>query len=347
MESVAVSGINGYIGSHIAHEFLSHHYHVIGIGRGVGTPGKFDHVEQLDSSEGRVTLRECNINELDSVDEAIHGADYVIHAGAPSILYSKNPLSEIYRPTIDGCRHFLQAAKQTKSVKAFVLASSAAAITNRGQAGKTFTEADWNDSSSIEVDPYFKAKADAEKLAFRFVEKEAPDFRFASLLPPTVIGPSLSASLNVSPELIRDLITGEYPFIPDLYGGIVDVRDVAKCHRLIIENSQTEGRYICSAANWSVGEIVAYLRSRDLPGAKLPVFRIKSRLGNAMLRLLSYLSSDWRARYLRQHAGYPAEFSNRRIVEAVGIEFRSVEQSIDDTIADLQKWGHIALGPEA
>jgi dihydroflavonol-4-reductase len=45
--------------------------------------------------------------------------------------------------------------------------------------------------------------------------------------------------------------------------------------------------------------------------------------------------------YLRTHVGRTPRFDHGKIVRDLGIEFRPLEQTIAETLQDLEVWGHL------
>jgi dihydroflavonol-4-reductase len=45
---------------------------------------------------------------------------------------------------------------------------------------------------------------------------------------------------------------------------------------------------------------------------------------------------------LRTHVGRVPRFDNSRIQRELGVTFRPIEDTLQDTMADLERWGHIA-----
>ncbi|ANZ75216.1 BA75_03327T0 [Komagataella pastoris] len=109
--------------------------------------------------------------------------------------------------------------------------------------GSVHNEKVWNNNTwdqakrGNEFLAYIVSKKEAEKTAWDFVEKEKPNFKLTTVLPPYVFGPQkfdISAKkkfLNYSAEIVKSLIHTKYPsdekLFDDLINLSVDVRDVA------------------------------------------------------------------------------------------------------------------------
>jgi len=224
-----------------------------------------------------------------------------------------------------------------------VLTSSMAAITDEPETGRVLTEADWNTKSSLSRNPYYFSKVLAEREAWRFVEEEKPRFDLVAVNPFMVIGPSLSRALNTSPKIFVDLAKGVYPGVFALTWGFVDVRDVADAHVRAMETPGASGRYICAGDRLSMRDVVGVMREAGV-GGRLPRLAMDGAVGTGLVKLLSYFQPAGVGSYLRSHLGRVPSYDNARIRRELGQTFRPARDSIQDTVADLRRWGHL---PEA
>lgn len=110
-----------------------------------------------------------------------------------------------------------------QNVKRVILTSSVAAITDEPDNNKVYTEADWNTASTLDRNPYYFSKVQAEKAAWDYKEKN-PNLELIVINPCIVIGPSLSSEVNQSNKIIAGIMSGEFPGIIHLGWAFVDVR---------------------------------------------------------------------------------------------------------------------------
>ena len=134
--------------------------------------------------------------------------------------------------------------------------------------GELFTEADWNETSTVAEEGYWASKAQAEKLAWELARQSNLDL--VTILPNFVMGPVLSAALPdptsvgfLKAWLEGTASTGSITFAPD-------VRDVARAHLLAATTPAASGRYIVSeTTSTSPGFIARTLQARfpqyDIP----------------------------------------------------------------------------------
>lgn len=341
--TVCITGASGFIGAYIVRDFLEQGYRVRGTVRSLKVPTQYAYLTSLTDADRRLELVEADLMREGSYDQAISGCEYVIHTASPYVLDVKNPQTELVGPAVEGTLNVLRACQRAGTVRRVVMTSSTAAITDSPEPGKVYTEEDWNETSSLKRNPYYYSKTMAERAAWDFINSQQPGFDLVTINPTVVIGPSLGPSLNTSNLIFHALLTGIYPAIMDISWAFVDVRDVAKAHRLAMETQAAKGRYLCAHETWSARQVVEFLR-REGYNYKLPKLSLESGWGTLLVKLFSYTQPSGVGTYLRTQLGHPLSFDHSKIKRDLGIEFLPVEQSIRETVADLIQWGHIPAG---
>ena len=252
----------------------------------------------------------------------------------------KDAEHELIKPAVDGTINVLNSVDETESVKRVVLTSSVVAIygdaidINRSKS-EIFTEKDWNTTSTDQHQPYSLSKMLAEKEAWRLVnEQERWDLLVIN--PGFVMGPSLSKRVDsTSIDFMRSLLNGKYASgVPDFYFSLVDVRDVAKAHINAGMLEKASNRHILVAEVKNVLEMAKILKNRFHDKFKIP----KSKLPNFMLYLVGpFMGFSWK--YLKRNLGISFRFDNSYSKIDLGIEYRSVQQTLIDHAEQLEKDG--------
>lgn len=338
---VCVTGASGFIGAHLAALLLARGCRVRGTVRSLRDPARYDFLTSLPGADDRLALFEASLQHEGSYDTAVAGCTAVMHGASPYVLHVEDPQRDLVDPAVQGTLNVLRSCARTESVARVVLTSSMAAISDEPVEGKVFTEADWNEHSTLARNPYYLSKVAAEKAAWAFVEEEQPGFDLVVINPYLVIGPSLCPSLNTSNAILRDLLAGGYPAIMNLSFGFVDVRDVAEAHLLAMENPAANGRYLCANKTLSLAEVADLLRREGYGSYRLPRLDMTSSLGDWLMKLAAYSQPQGTRSYLQTHIGKVMRYDNSKIKEDLGITFRPVEESILETVPDLIKWGHL------
>lgn len=338
-ESILLSGATGFIAGHTIEMLLAAGHPIKGTVRDPDDTGKTAHLGAMPGAAERLELVAADLTEDDPFSEHAD-ADVVLHMASPYVLNVTDAQRDLVDPAVQGTLSMLKAAAASKRVRRVVLTSSMAAITDQPD-GRVLTEADWNDRSSLTRNPYYYSKTMAERAAWDFMEHEKPGFELVVINPFIVIGPAHIDAINTSNRILVDMMTGQYPAIMALEWGFVDVRDVASAHVAAMAPGVPAGRYICASGNMNMAGIVDLMRRRGHSQAKLPKLKLTGPVGTALMRLASYTQPSGVGSYLRTHLGRVPHFDNANIRREMGITFRSPEESITDTLADLSARGHI------
>jgi nucleoside-diphosphate-sugar epimerase len=231
-QTVLVTGGSGFIGSHCMLRLLA-------AGHQVRTT-----VRSLKREvEVRALLREAGVEAGDRVTfiaadlendagwpEAVAGCEHVLHVASPLPPNVPKHEDELIVPAREGTLRVLRASRNA-GVKRVVLTSSFAAIGYGHEQRKTpFNETDWTDPNGGDVSAYAKSKTLAERAAWDFIAAEGGDLELSVINPVGVFGPVLGPDYSASILIVQRLMDGALPGCPQLYFGIVDVRDVADLH---------------------------------------------------------------------------------------------------------------------
>jgi dihydroflavonol-4-reductase len=264
-----------------------------------------------------------------------------MHTASPYLIDVKDPQRDLVDPAVNGTLNVLTSAK-TAGVRRFILTSSMSAISDEPIEGKIFSEADWNEQSSLARNPYYYSKTVAEQAAWTFTKEQSPPFDLIVINPFMVIGPSLGPELNTSNKIFRDILSGVYPGVLNLTWGLVDVRDVAKAHVLAMESDGAHGRYLTAGEALSMQQIVAILREAGYDrGYKLPRLDLTSSLGTMAVRLISHTQPAGTGSYLRTHLGKVMRYDTSKVRRELGLAFRPARESVLAAVESLVRWGHL------
>jgi dihydroflavonol-4-reductase len=118
---------------------------------------------------------------------------------------------------------------------------------------------------------------------------------------------------------------------------------VALAHVVAMEKAIPRGRYLCATTPAiSMREVVNQIRRAGYNDPyRLPRLALDSPLGDWVVKVASFLQPRGVGSYLRTHVGRTLLYDTGRIRAWMGIKFRPVEESISDTLHDLERWGHI------
>jgi nucleoside-diphosphate-sugar epimerase len=330
---VLVTGASGYIAGWIVRYLLEAGHTVHGTVRDPGKAKGLEHLHALTAQhDGRLRLLKADLLHDGSFDEATAGCELVMHTASPFVISGiKDAHEELVRPALEGTRNVLETVNRTPSVKRVVLTSSEVAIFGdsadaRNVPGGVFTEEHWNMTSSVHHQPYPYSKTVAEREAWKICEAQ-DRWDMVTINPGLVLGPSLTnASASTSMVFIKQLTGGTmFPAAPELWMGVVDVRDVAIAHLKAGFTPEAQGRHILNAADTTPLELGRLLRKR-FGGRNLTP---RTHAPKAVVKLAAPVAGLTRE-YVELNVGHKVRFDNSKSIRALGLEYRSLEETICD-----------------
>lgn len=334
---ILVTGGSGYMALWIIKLLLKEGWYVKTTVRNKSNEKKIVHLLKMrEEYPGMLELFDADLLQSGSFENAMKGSELVIHNASPFKMWKiKDPQKELVTPALEGTRNVLYSANKTQSVKRIVLTSSIAAIYGdaidlKTSPNKIFTENDWNTTSSLNHLPYHFSKTVAEKEAWK-IEKEQKQWDLVVVNPGLVLGPSLTNRIDsFSIDFMLSLINGKYKSgVPDLYFGLVDVRDVAKAHILAGTNSSASGRHILVADTLRFLEIANILKKKY---GKFPL--PKNNPPKPILYIVGPLQGlSWK--YIKLNVGIPLKFDNSYSIKDLGIEYTPIEKTLNDHVEQI------------
>ncbi|RMZ92521.1 hypothetical protein DV736_g216, partial [Chaetothyriales sp. CBS 134916] len=334
MVKALVTGGSGFIAAHVVDILLKYGHDVVFTVRSDEKGKKIlsNHPGQPKSKLSYVIVED--IAQEGAFDKAVISDppfEAVLHTASPFHFKVTDPKKDLLDPAILGTTGILKSIKKSApTVTRVVITSSFAAIINSANHSPTYNEADWNpvkleEASNDASTAYRASKTLAEKAAWDFVEKEKPNFSVSTINPPVVFGPIVSYlnnldAVNTSNERVLRLIRGDFKTEGLPPSGIyiwVDVRDVALAHVKAIEIPAAAGkRFFVTAGYFSNGEVAQIIKEN------FPQFAA---------RLPENLESD------KPKGVYGID--NSRSKQILGLEYRSLKDSVVDTVKSLEAAG--------
>lgn len=195
---ILLTGINGYIASHIAFQLLQKGYTVRGTSRSPSTP------QRLLSNPAFSSISPSSLQHVVVPDITVPGAFTVAVKDVHAIIHTASPVDftlksadDYFLPARDGMLSILQSAYEENwqrggKIVSFVLTSSISAVVDRwrfppvsmgGTENRAYTEADWNISGEkvareseksgqfLPLVAYGASKSVAERAMWQFVKE--------------------------------------------------------------------------------------------------------------------------------------------------------------------------------
>jgi dihydroflavonol-4-reductase len=265
LSTVLVTGGSGFLGSHCILQLLARGHEVCTT---VRNPGRRAEVRDMLAAGGATSTGALSFFRADLTADAgwraaVAGCEYVLHVASPFPSYVPKDENELIVPARDGALRVLRAARDA-GVKRVVLTSSFAAIGYGRQRRDTpFTEEDWTEPDAPNP-AYIKSKTIAERAAWDFMDREGASLELSVINPVGIFGPILGNRYTSSVAIIKRMLDGEMPGLPEIYFGVIEVRDVADLHiRAMTHREATGQRFLAVSGNaLSMTDVADILRRR-------------------------------------------------------------------------------------
>ena len=295
MSTVLVTGGSGFVGGHIILQLLQAGHSVQTT---IRSTSKEANVRKMlaDAGISSPHLVSFYITRLDQDAgwaDAVRGCEFVIHVASPLPIAEPKHEDEVIIPARDGVLRVLRAARDA-GVKRVVLTSSCGAIYYGLPPQKApFDETNWSNLGG-EMSAYVKSKVLAERAAWDFIEQEGGALELSVINPAGIFGPLLSANTSSSTELIRRIFSSTELIRrilhggsgnPNIYFGVVDVRDVASLHLLAMTHEAAIGQRFIAVS----GEVISMPEIAKL---------FKAQLGKDASRVSTRRLPSWLVRFI-------------------------------------------------
>ncbi len=332
---ILVTGGTGLVGTHLLLELTRSHDRVRAIYRPSSDPGHvldlFGHyLEEPQKSFHKIEWVPGDVTDIDSVLEAMEGVGYVYHAAAEVLFSAGNQLS-MMQTNVSGTANIVNACLE-KAVRKLCFVSSTAAL-GSVTPGEEITE-DLLWVRSKYRSGYSLSKFNSELEIWRGM---AEGLNAVIVNPSVIIGPGnwSRGAARLFPTLWKGL-----KFYTMGITGFVDVRDVVFAMVKLMEGNFQGERYTLSAENLSYRQVMEMIAGEL--GKKPPYIRVPSFLTSLAWRTDWLVSSlTGKPRFITREAAISARnkslFSNRKVREALGMEFIPIRESVRETAAVFLK----------
>jgi dihydroflavonol-4-reductase len=334
MKKVLVTGVSGYVGQHCVAELLKNGYSVKGSVRSLSKTDEVTNgIKKVIDPKENLEYCELNLLKDEGWDKAMEGCDYVLHVASPFINVEPKDENIYIRPAVDGTMRALKAAKKA-GVKRVVITSSMVSMLENADKSINIDSNSWTNVNAKNVSAYAKSKTLAEQKAWDFInnQKDPHPMELTVVNPGPVFGPTLSGNLEgASMGMVKQIITGKMPMVPQAAINMSDVRDVAKIHVLALENKSASGkRFIVTTEKpYKFQEMAEILKTNGYP-------KVSTKLApNFLLNFLGNFNRE--AKSMRAFIGktYSGDISST--MEAFNWKPISFEKTVLDTAKSVEE----------
>ncbi len=335
--TILVTGGSGYIGGFIIRQLAAEGWTVHTTVRSLGREAEVRRT--LEVPDAQLKFFAADLLNDAGWAEAVAGCSHVAHIASPLPTGAVKHEDDLIVPAREGALRALRFAKAA-GVTRFVMTSSVAAIAyGHGKKEGVYDESVWTDVNGPQVHAYAKSKTLAERAARDWIAAEGGDMVYCTVNPAAVLGPVLGPDFSGSIEVVKRLISGSLPGLPNFGFGVVDVRDVADLHvRALTADNMAGERFIASGPFMMMAEVAAVLRERmGAEARKVP----KGKLPDFVLQAVSLF--DPAVRMVTGELGKKRITPSDHAREVLGWVPRPAEESIVDTARSLIDLGIVKV----
>jgi len=323
---ILITGATGYIGHKLALEAVRKNYTVHILVR--------DPLSTRIPRHPKIISFRGDISDKSSIEKAIKGCDFVMHAAALAKLSVKDRKT-IYAVNVEGTRNMLEASFEN-NIKRFVFTSSCAVI---GPSGK---------HPMTEEDPRIISFENEYEISKHWAEELVKEYHHRGLF--TVIaatsrvyGPGQPSNGNTMSGMFKNILSTGLAFIPSFENVVANyayIDDVVQGHFLAMENGCPGEKYILGGENISYESFFHTIRNasgRKIRFIRIPVslLRTWTRLYRAYCRLLNketHISPDVVNRLSKNRA-----LSCDKAVTQLGYRITPFSEGIYKTISEINQ----------
>ncbi|MGA4507060.1 NAD-dependent epimerase/dehydratase family protein [Propionibacteriaceae bacterium G1746] len=280
---IVITGITGFLGSHLARTALQAGYRVRGSLRDLT---RAEAIRAALAASGapvdELEFAQLDLTRDEGWQEAMGSARFLLHSASPFVTTMPRDRQDLIRPAVEGTDRAITAALSA-GVERIVLTSSTVTISHgRGRNGKPHLDADdWIDEHGGPMTAYAESKTRAERHAWQLVAQDPA--RLTAINPGFILGPTLDDDPGTSGATILRLLRGQIPMSPNLTLHVVDVRDVAKVHVAALTDPVAAGKRVPTAFDaidiHGIGQVLAQRHpdyARRMPRFRAPDWLIRA-----------------------------------------------------------------------
>lgn len=325
-----VTGATGLLGNNLVRELLARGYTVRALVR------SRDKAALLPSSPS-LTLVEGDMERVEDFEKHLAGVDIVFHTAAyfRDSLKGGNHWKTLKRINVLGTKTLVEKA-YGQGVRRFLQVSSIGTLEDKAPDGGAVTE-EMRRNPRKTINDYYRSKllADAE---VETALNRWPDLWAAFILPGFMHGPG-DAGPTAAAQTIIDFMNGALPGIIDAHFAYVDARDVAFACAEAAEKAPRGEHYLAAGRRYHLREIFTLLERitgapaprRNLPGGLIAVLAAANEVWARLSGKPALVS--WSIYRTIRDEGPHARFDNSRAERDLGLRFRSIEDTLTDTVA--------------
>ena len=269
---VLVTGLSGFIASHVTAGLLQQGYAVRGTVRNTVKGERV--VETLAGSgvdTSNLELFEADLGKDAGWKDAVKDCRFVQHIASPFPLDAPANREALVADARGGAMRVVEQALGAGAERV-IMTSSMVAMMGQPCRGDHMLvkESDWSDPDWRPLTAYPVSKTRAERAIWDYANAQNVKDRVTTICPGLVFGPDRFNNGGASLGIIKGLFSGQFPMMPRIAYPIIDVRDCASLHIKAMTAEAAGGRRLIAASNTLWISDIAKLLKEAYPKTKLP-----------------------------------------------------------------------------
>ena len=327
---ILITGATGLLGSHLLYELTSKGNYVRATFRNKKSIAKTRQIFSYYGSHGDDLLKKvewvkCDVQDVCQLEQVSKGVEEIYHC-AGMVSFSKKHHTQVLKTNVEGTANILHAA-MVNDVSKFCHVSSIASFGKPEKNNQTIDESanrEENERSSV----YGISKYMAELEVWRAVVE---GLNAVIINPSTIIG---SGNWNTGSSALFSRVWEGLSYYTEGINGFVDVRDVVKIMKTLMEKNAFKEQYIIVSENLSFKELISFIaKSLNLNAPTIKANKMISEFAWRVEKIRCALSKadPVITKESAQIALDTQYYSNRKIRELLNLDFIPIKQSVSDT----------------
>ena len=282
-DRILVTGVSGFISSHVTERLLAKGYAVRGTVRNKAKGQKIVEALAANGSDvSKLELVEPDLSSDAGWEEAVQDCRYIQHIASPFPLEAPSDREALVPEARAGAMRVIEHGLGAGTERIVMTSSMVSMMGQKGRGSHMLVkEDDWSDPDWKPLTAYPVSKTRAEKAAWDYVKTQGLSDKLTTVCPGLVLGPDTYKNGGASLGLIIAMFKGEFPKAPKIAFPIVDVRDCAAIHVAAMTARDAGGRRLMAASEtfWfsKIGDILRaeYPDVKKLPKGEFPNFMVR------------------------------------------------------------------------
>jgi dihydroflavonol-4-reductase len=329
---ILVTGATGLIGAHLITRLIEQGKEVVALKRPGSNLTNLTNVFKLYFSDPKPQLEkirwvEGDITDVFSLIDAMHGVKEVYHC-AGMVSFDKKNEKRLMKINVEGSANMINAALEC-GIEKFCHVSSVATLLSHDKKKNINETVPWKASPDNSF--YAISKYGAEREAWRGMEE---GLNVVIVNPAIVLGAACWG--QSSSRLIDECYKG-FKIYTEGITGYIDVRDVVKCMRVLMDNNKFGERFLLTSENLSFRNVFDLFHQQfDNPVPTIKAGKVLLEIGRLLDSIHCLLFSNERrlTRDIITAALDKTTLSNDKIKEEIDFEFIPIRDTI--TYVSLQ-----------